>query len=693
LDTGVVDHGNGTRHVFMNWNGDASGTNYAQSNAIAMGSTKNASAMWKTQHSVVYGQSSLDASASGTVVTVDGVPKVYGNLPYTVWVDNGGTTTYLYNDVSSSTPGKRFVLTGVAGPASPISVSGPLTVTGNYKVQYQVTFGQSGVGSDYTGTVVTIDSVNYGVSTLPQSFWWDSGSSHTFAFASPLVVDPSKQYVWTSTSGLSALQSGTLAVSGSGGVTGNYGVLTKYQITFSQSGVGSDFTGTVVTIDSVDYGVSTLPQSFWWDTGTVHTFTFQSPLTVNGKRYVWTSTTGLSSVQSGSIIVTTSGSVTGNYETQYYLTLATSPPGAASPSGEGWYDEGTNATVSTAAFADIMPGSSRYRFDGWTTADMSEIGDPSRSPTTVLMDKAKTVTANYAVQYYVTFAQDGVGSDFTETILTLDGRDYNYSTLPYSSWLDSGSVHTFSYGSPLVVDAGKRYTWTYTSGLASTQTDTLTVSNAGDVTGHYTASVTYTLTITATTGGSTSPAIGSHTYPAGTEVSVQAYPSSGYLFDHWELDGSPGGSVNPRTVLMNMDHTLRAHFKLIPPLLSVSISPMSGSIHVGETLPFTSTPSGGTLPYSFQWYLDGSPVSGANSDSWLWTASEAGIHYIYVKVTDGEGHTASSSPAAISVSDGGAVGGYTVSLAKQLPVWLYAAYFAVVAFAALGFCVVRRKTK
>jgi hypothetical protein len=309
------------------------------------------------------------------------------------------------------------------------------------------------------------------------------------------------------------------------------------------------------------------------------------------------------------------------------------------------------------------------------------------------MDKAKTVVANFAVQYYVTFAQDGVGSDFVGTILILDGRDYNYSTMPYSSWLDSGSVHTFSYGSPLVVDAGKRYMWTYTSGLATTQAGTLTVSGAGGVTGHYTASVTYTLTITATTGGSTNPAVGAHTYPAGTDVSVQAFPSSGYLFDHWELDGSPAGSVTPRTVTMNADHTLKAYFTAIPPPLSVSISPMSGSIHVGDSLLFTSSPSGGTLPYSFQWYLDGSPVSGANSESWLWTASEAGIHYVYVKVTDGEGHIASSSPAGVSVSDGGAVGGYTVSLAKQLPVWLYAAYFAVVAFAALGFCVVRRKIK
>ncbi|MBS7621987.1 PKD domain-containing protein, partial [Candidatus Bathyarchaeota archaeon] len=50
LDTGLIDHGNGTRRVFTSWGGDASGTNYAQSNPITMNAPKTAVANWKTQH-------------------------------------------------------------------------------------------------------------------------------------------------------------------------------------------------------------------------------------------------------------------------------------------------------------------------------------------------------------------------------------------------------------------------------------------------------------------------------------------------------------------------------------------------------------------------------------------------------------------------------------------------------------------
>ena len=50
LDTGIVDHGNGTRRVFTNWSGDASGNNYAQSDPITMDGPKTAVANWKTQY-------------------------------------------------------------------------------------------------------------------------------------------------------------------------------------------------------------------------------------------------------------------------------------------------------------------------------------------------------------------------------------------------------------------------------------------------------------------------------------------------------------------------------------------------------------------------------------------------------------------------------------------------------------------
>ena len=266
----------------------------------------------------------------------------------------------------------QYVCTGWTGtgsvPASGTSSSVTFTITTassitwNWKTQYQVTFDKTGVGSDFLGTVVTVDSVNYGVSSLPVSFWYDSGSSHSFSFASPLAVG-SKQYAWSSTSGLSTLQSGTLTVTASGSVIGNY--LVQNQVTFDQVGVSSDFTGTVVIIDSVSYSRSQLPVSFSWSVGSTHSFAFQSPLVVGSttKQYLWTSTTGLSSVQSGSITITTYGNIISNYKTQYYLTVS-SPHDSPSPVS-GWFDSGSSITESVTS--QVSGGSgTQYVCTGWS---------------------------------------------------------------------------------------------------------------------------------------------------------------------------------------------------------------------------------------------------------------------------------------------------------------------------------------
>ncbi|MGQ9461430.1 MAG: DUF4114 domain-containing protein, partial [Candidatus Bathyarchaeaceae archaeon] len=53
-----------------------------------------------------------------------------------------------------------------------------------------------------------------------------------------------------------------------------------------------------------------------------------------------------------------------------------------------------------------------------------------------------------------------------------------------------------------------------------------------------------------------------------------------------------------------------------PPPLSVSISPTSVTMNLGQHATFDSTVSGGTPPYYYQWYLNNTAVSGANASSW-----------------------------------------------------------------------------
>jgi hypothetical protein len=181
----------------------------------------------------------------------------------------------------------------------------------NVIVLHKVTFAVTGVSSDFTGPVLIVDGTSYPVTDLPVSFWWDDTTTHTFSYQSPLTLGSCKRYVWVSTTGLSTEQSdSSFTATVSGTITGNY--KSQHRITFGEVGVGSDFTGTVLTVDSSNqcYGVSGLPCSYWWDDASTHTFAFLSPL---GEPYIWAGTSGLSTLQSGSITVSTCGSITGYY--------------------------------------------------------------------------------------------------------------------------------------------------------------------------------------------------------------------------------------------------------------------------------------------------------------------------------------------------------------------------------------------
>jgi hypothetical protein len=80
--------------------------------------------------------------------------------------------------------------------------------------------------------------------------------------------------------------------------------------------------------------------------------------------------------------------------------------------------------------------------------------------------------------------------------------------------------------------------------------------------------ITYQLSITSTTGGTTNPAPGIYTYVNGTHVVITAVPNNGFSFDYWLLDGVKT-TQNPITIIMNANHTLEAHFiDNIPPEIS-----------------------------------------------------------------------------------------------------------------------------
>lgn len=162
-----------------------------------------------------------------------------------------------------------------------------------------------------------------------------------------------------------------------------------YSITFDESGVGSDFTATLLTVDGTLYDVTQMPLSFYWQVASSHTFAYKFSLTVgtNTKRYVWTSTTGLSTLQNGTIAVAGPGKVTGEYETQCYLTVRTIPTGITTIAGQGWYD----ASSATLLMAPQLPSK---LFLYWDVDGVSQ-GD-SLNPIMVQMNAPHNATAYYS---------------------------------------------------------------------------------------------------------------------------------------------------------------------------------------------------------------------------------------------------------------------------------------------------------
>jgi hypothetical protein len=84
--------------------------------------------------------------------------------------------------------------------------------------------------------------------------------------------------------------------------------------------------------------------------------------------------------------------------------------------------------------------------------------------------------------------------------------------------------------------------------------------------------------------------------------------------------------------------------------VQASINSMPASIDVGQSVAFTSTINGGVPPYSFQWYLNNTAVSGATNSTWVFTPSFSGSYNVYANVTTSLGLTTKSNIVTVTVN-------------------------------------------
>jgi len=155
----------------------------------------------------------------------------------------------------------------------------------------------------------------------------------------------------------------------------------------ANSDMTPDSKSTALTVDGKSYIASQLPVSSVWLSGTSHNL--DAPVQVNiddGTRFIFASWSD--GDISPSKIVLRGGEYTAHYKTQHKLTVE-SPYGT--PQGGGWYDAGSNASFSVEPLCGNII---RHTFTGWSAQ-----ANGQEAAATVIMDKDKTVTANWQNDY------------------------------------------------------------------------------------------------------------------------------------------------------------------------------------------------------------------------------------------------------------------------------------------------------
>ena len=283
------------------------------------------------------------------------------------------------------------------------------------------------------------------------------------------------------------------------------------------------------------------------------------------------------------IIMTTNYVVQAQFQSAptYTLTMEVNGSGSTTPAvgdHDIYEDEVVDITATPA--------------DGWTFAGWTgDVADTSANPTTVTMDANKTVTANFSEIPTYTLRMQTSG---------------NGSTLP------TAGDHPYREGQTVTIEAlpGAGYlfvNWTGDVADASANPTTVTMDSNKTITAHFT-SVTHTLTIASTDGGSTSPSEGDYLYAEGVSVPITANADDGWTFVSWT--GSGVGAVdNPLEastfITMNADYSITANFARTRTLTIAivgngSTDPEEGEHEYaeGETVTITATPESG-------WQFDG----------------------------------------------------------------------------------------
>ncbi len=566
LSSGTVSAGSGSQYVFIGWGTDASGTNYASSNAITMNGPKTATANWINCNPTLW--------TYQTGRSVESSPTLSGGVVYVgsddcnIYALNALTGAKIWNyptgDWVHSSPTVADGVVYVASEDNSVYAldAGTGTLVWSFKTGSPIY--SSPTVADGVVYVGSGDGKVYALNATTGALKW-SYQTGSYVESSPVVVngvvyvgsDDGKVYSLDATTGAfkwfyttgAAVASSPTVVNGVVYVGSNdHNVYALNAATGSKlwSYLTSDWVYSSPTVangivyvgsdDGNIYALNTATGARIWSFPT-GSYVESSPTVADGIVYIgsddcnlyaldaltgakiWTYPTDhwiVSSplVANGVVYIgANDGNVyairAGSWATQQSHLTVTSAYGSPNPS-TGSLDQGT---IVTASVASPVAGSAgvQYVCTGWTgTGSVPSSGTGTSVTFTITQDS--TITWNWKTQYQVTFAASP----------SIDG-----STIPSGpgAWEDAGPLSiSASANSGYAFSSWSSNTGSITFNNANSASTMATISGPGTITANFAASrVTEKVTITPANGYGSSDSV----TVSGADASVSSIPMDG----------------------------------------------------------------------------------------------------------------------------------------------------------------------
>ncbi len=473
-------------------------------------------------------------------------------------IDLSGGGSEFYFSRLNTTPSKTGTITVTVGDDSQIITIGPtgiVSTTTPVPDTYSVTVTMAGV---YGSSTVTSSPSGIDCST-------DCSESYNTGTDITLTANPISGYTFSGWSG-DCTGTGTCVINdiaGAKAITATFAAVPR-TVTVTMSG---DYGASTVTSNPVGINcISDCTENY--DNGTNvtltanpasgYTFSNWSVDCTGSSTCVFNNISANKSVTANFIVTPVTRSVTVTMAGSYGSSTVTSAPTGISCVGDCSenYNDGTDVTLTANP-------ASGYSFSGWS-------GNCSGTGTCVFND----INADKAVT--ATFAAIPVVRTLTISMAGSYGASTVISNSPTSSGISCLSNCTEDYNDAtpvtLSVSPASGYTfvgWTNGNNTCTGTTTPCVLNMTSDITLTATFAVTRTLNINSSGGTVTGTGIScgadcAEGYADGTNVTLTATPTSGYVFTGWSGGNNTcTGTTTPCSVNMTTDLTVTASFAVI----------------------------------------------------------------------------------------------------------------------------------